>query len=86
MIFPERMKTNKCCKLLYNLYDKNKYIVHIRSLKQALNHGLMLKKVCKVIQFNQEPWLKEYIDMNTELRKEAIMILKKTLLVISNNR
>ena len=86
MIFPERMKTNKCFKLLYNLYDKNKYIVHIRSLKQALNHGLMLKKVCKVIQFNQEAWLKEYIDMNTELRKEAIMILKKTLLVISNNR
>ena len=65
------MKTNKCSKLVCNLYDKNNYVVHIRSLKQALNHGLILKKVQKVIQFNQEAWLKEYIDMNTELRKQA---------------
>ena len=46
------------------------YIVHIRSLKQALNHGLKLKKVHRVIQFNQKAWLKAYIDMSTELRKE----------------
>ena len=66
---PERMKINKCSKLACNLYDKNNYVVHIRSLKQALDHGLILKKVHKVIQFNQEAWLKEYIDMDTELRK-----------------
>ena len=75
----ERMKINKRNKLVCNLYDKKDYIVHIRSLKQALNHGLKLKKVHRVIQFNQEPWLKPYIDMNTELRKETEkMILKKT--------
>ena len=73
---PERMKINKCRKLVCNLYDKNNYVVHIRSLKQALNHGLILKKVHRVIQFNQEAWLKEYIDMNTELRKQEKMILK----------
>ena len=66
---PERMKINKCSKLVCNLYDKNNYVVHVRSLKQALDHGLILKKVHKVIQFNQEAWLKEYIDMDTELRK-----------------
>ena len=70
------MKINKCRKLVCNLYDKNNYVVHIRSLKQALNHGLILKKVHRVIQFNQEAWLKEYIDMNTELRKQEKMILK----------
>ena len=64
------MKVNNCNKLVCNLYDKN-YIVHIRSLKQALNHGLILKKVHRVIQFNQEAWLKPYIDMNSELRKQA---------------
>ena len=48
-----------------------KYVVHVRSLKKALNHGLILKKCHKVIQFNQEAWLKEYIDINTKLRKEA---------------
>ena len=65
------MKIGKCKKLVCNLYDKKNYVVHIRSLKQALNHGLILKKVHRVIQFNQEAWLKPYIDMNTELRKKA---------------
>ena len=45
--------------------------MHIKVLKQALNHGLVFKKVHRVIQFNQKDWLKPYIDMNTKLRKEA---------------
>ena len=49
---PEKMKIDKCKKLVCNLYDKKSYVVHIRSLKQALNHGLILKKVHTVIQFN----------------------------------
>ena len=56
----QRMKIDKCSKLVCNLYDKNNYVVHIRSLKQALNRGLILKKVHRVIQFNQESWLKLY--------------------------
>ena len=75
------MKINKCSKLVCNLCDKNDYVVHIRSLKQALDHGLILKSVHRVIQFNQEAWLKEYIDTSTELRKqEKKKILKKTSL------
>ena len=69
---PERMKIKKCNKLVCNLYDKNNYVIHIRSLKQVLNHGLILKKIHRVIQFNQKARLKEYIDMNTELRKLRI--------------
>ena len=42
---PKIMKINKCSKLVCNLYDKNNYVVHIRSLKQTLDHGLILKKV-----------------------------------------
>ena len=68
---PERMKIDKCNKLVCNLYDKKEYVVHIRSLKEALSHGLILKKVHTVIQFNQKAWLKAYIDMNTKLRKQA---------------
>ena len=74
---PERMKVNKCNKLVCNLYDKKNYVVYIRSLKQVLTHGLILKKVHRVIQFNQEAWLKPYIDMNTELRKQAKNDFKK---------
>ena len=68
---PERMEINKCKKLGCNLYDKKKYVVHMNSLKQALNHGLKLKKIHRIIEFNQEACLKPYIDMNTELRKLA---------------
>ena len=52
------MKVNKCNKLVCNLYDKSNYVVHIRSLRHTLNHGLILKKVRRVIKFNQESWLK----------------------------
>ena len=46
-----------------------KYVIHTRNLKQTLNHGLMLRKVHRVIKFNQEAWLKSYIDMTTELKE-----------------
>ena len=46
---PERMKINKCNKLVCNVQDKENHVVHIRALKQALNHGLIFKKVHKVI-------------------------------------
>ena len=53
-------------------------VIHIRNLKQALNYGLVLKKVYVVIKFNQNSWLKPDIDMNTNLRKKKKkMILKK---------
>ena len=42
-------------------------MIHIKHLKQALNPGLVLKKVHRVIKFNQKAWLKPYIDMNNEL-------------------
>ena len=81
----ERMKINKCTKLVCNLYDKKNYVFHIRALKQALNHGLILKKVHRVIQFNQEAWLKPYIDMNTELRKKAKNDFEKDFFKLMNN-
>ena len=67
----EQMELNKCKKLICNLFNKKKYVTHINSLKQALNHGLKLKKIHRVIEFNQKEWLKPYIDMNTELRKAS---------------
>ena len=55
---PERKKVNKCEKLICSIEDKEKYVVHIRALKQALNHRLILKRVHRVIQFNQKARLK----------------------------
>ena len=82
---PKRMKIDKCKKLVCNLYNKKNYAVHIRSLKQGLNHELILEKVHRVIQFNQEAWLKSYIDMNTELRKKAKNDFEKDFFKLMNN-
>ena len=68
---PGRMKVNKCKKLVCNLYDKKDYVDHIKSLKQALNNGSKIKKIYRVLKFNQSAWLKSHVDMNTKKRKNA---------------
>ena len=73
---PKRMKIDKCKKLACNL---------LKSLKQALNHGLKLKKIYRIIKFNQEAWLKPYIGMNTELRKVASNDFEKDFYKLMNN-
>ena len=79
------MKINKCSNLVCTLYDKENYVIHISALKQALNHGLELKKVHRVIKFYQEAWLKPYIDMNTKLRTEAKNDFEKDFFKLMNN-
>ena len=81
----ERMKSDKCNKLVCNLLNEKKYVTHINSLKQALNHGLKLKKIHRIIEFNQEAWFKPYIGMNTELRKAAKNDFEKDLFKLMNN-
>ena len=81
----ERMEVNKCKKLVCNLFNKKKYVAQINTLKQALNHGLKLKKIHRVVELNQEAWLKLYIDMNTELRKLVRNDFEKDLFKLMNN-
>ena len=79
------MEINKCKKLVCNLFNKKKYVIHVNSLKQALNHGLKFKKIHRVIEFNQKEWLKPYIDMNNELRKATKNDFEKDLFKLMNN-
>ena len=67
----ERKKIEKFNKLVCDFHEKKNYVVHIKVLKQALNHGLIPKKMHRVIQFNQKSWLKPYVDMSTKLTTEA---------------
>ena len=71
---PGRMKIENIEKLVANLHDKTEYVIHIRNLKQALNHGLLLSKVNRAIKFNESAWIQPNLDMNTDLRKKAIMM------------
>ena len=66
---PEKMKIGKVKKLVVKLFDKEDHVIHLRNLKQALDHGLVLKKVLWVIKFNQKLWLKHYIGMNIVPKK-----------------
>ena len=81
----ERMKIEKVEKLVTDFHDKTEYVFHIRDLKQALNQGLILKKVDRVINFNQKAWLKPYIDMNTKLRLKAEHNFEKDFFKLMNN-
>ena len=58
-------------KLVLTLEDKEKYVVHYSNLQFYLRQGMRLKKVHRVIEFDQEPWMEPYIRMNTEFRKQA---------------
>ena len=79
------MKLEKVEKLVANLHDKTEYVIHIKNLKQALDHGLILKKVHRVIKFNEKAWLKPYIDMNTKLREKAKNNFEKDFFKLMKN-
>ena len=71
LFLTEWMKIGKVENLVANLHDKTEYVIHIRNLKQALNNGLVKKNVYRAVTFNQNAWLKPYIDMYTDLKQKA---------------
>ena len=72
-------------KLVPNLYNKEKYILHYRNLKLYLKLGMELSRVHNVLRFKQEPWLKRYIDYNTEMRRNATSDAEKDFYKLMNN-
>ena len=81
----EKIKVSGVEKLVPNLHDKKKYVIHVKALKQALDHGLMLERIHRVIQFKQSAWMKEYIDFNTRLRTVAKNDFEKDFYKLMNN-
>jgi len=82
---PERMEINKVEKLVPNFRKKSKYIVHGRNLALYLQLGLKLKKIHRVIQFNQQKWMGSYIMKNTECRAKAKNDFEKDFFKLMNN-
>ena len=66
-----KISSGNVSKLIPNLQDKKNYILHEKNLELYLSLGLKLKKVHRALRFKEKPWLKDYIDFNTEKRKQA---------------
>ena len=81
----ERMEINGVEKLVPNLRDKKNYVIHIQALNQALQHGLRSDRIHQAMEFNQSPWLKTYIDFNTQLRTAATNDFEKDFFKLMNN-
>ncbi|XP_025016199.1 uncharacterized protein LOC107360164 [Tetranychus urticae] len=77
MLEENGVKRYKTKKLVPNLMNKKKYVLHERNLKFYIEKGLILKKVHRIIKFEQEPWLRSYIQMCTENRKRATSSFEK---------
>ena len=84
-IAPERMKIGKVDKLICNLNDKERYVVHHKTLKFHLKLGLKLKKIHRGIEFDEEDWLKPYIAKNTEEREKVKSKSEKNFFKLMNN-
>ena len=72
-------------KLVLTLEDKEKYVVHYKNLQFYLRQGMRLKKVHRVLEFDQEPWMEPYIRMNTEFRKQAKTDFETDFYKLMNN-
>ena len=71
-------------KLITDLHDKDHYVVHYRNLKLYVQLGMEIKSIHKALEFNQDTWLKRYIDFNTQKRKDAKTQFKKNFYKILN--
>ena len=81
----ERVTVNKVEKLIPNLNDKTKYVIHHETLKLYLSLGLKLTKIHRGITFEESAWLKPYIDLNTDLRAKATNDFEKDFFKLMNN-
>ena len=83
---PERVECkNRVEKLIPNLRNKTKYVIHYKNLIQCLKAGLKLKKIHRSIKFIESEWMKPYIEMNTNLRTKAKNNFEKDFFKLMNN-
>ncbi|CAS00907.1 Protein CBG26256 [Caenorhabditis briggsae] len=82
---PENKRVGSTNKLINDFSPKRNYVIHYKALLQVLDHGLILKKIHRVITFKESNWLSSYIELNTNLRKNAKNDFEKDFFKLMNN-
>ncbi|KAJ8979283.1 hypothetical protein NQ317_004428 [Molorchus minor] len=83
-VVPPNSKS-KLSKLIPNLNDKKQYVVHYKTLQQAISHGLVVTHIHRALKFKQSRWMKKYIDLNTDLRNKATNKFEKNQFKLMTN-
>ena len=81
----ENKSTINIIKLVPNLMDKNKYVVHYKNLMLYLSLGMKFKRIHRVLEFDEKTWMEPYIRLNTEMRKKAKSAFEKDFYKLMNN-
>ena len=83
LLTDNNIKLGKTQKLMLTLYDKKDYVIHYRLLKKFVSLGIIITKISQVVSFDQSPWMQPYIEKNNDLRKQAQIEKKKTIVELA---
>ena len=83
LLSDNNIRLAKTEKLMLTLYDKTDYVIHYRLLKKFVSLGIVVKRICQVLSFDQSPWMRQYIETNNDLRKQAQIEKKKSVVELT---
>ena len=72
-------------RLVPNIGSRDKYVLHYKTLQLYLSLAIKLTKFYRILKFKRSTWLKKYLGLNTEKRKNAANSFEKDIFKLMNN-
>ena len=80
------ISTETIKKLVTSLMDKNNYVIYYRNIQRCLDLGMKIKKIHRILKFKQKDWMKPYIDLNTQKKKQSMTLIKTFFKLLNNGK